>query len=119
VECAFRELKHSLEVRLIYHWTDNRIRGQVMVCPLTFYLESFLFKALKEVVQDASYFEMMAGLSRLHAVKLTVNGKTFLARTQLKGGAYLAFKAAQLRIPRTAFAGRERKGVVVRFPFVA
>ena len=63
-----------------------------MVCFLAFYLESFLFKALKEVAPEASYSEVMADLSRLHAVKLTVNGETFLARTQFEGDAHLAFR---------------------------
>jgi len=58
-----------------------------MVCFLAFYLESFLLKALKELAPEASYSEVMADLFRLHAVKLTVSGKTFLARTQLEGDA--------------------------------
>jgi len=46
VERAFRELKHRLEVRLMYHWTDKRIRSHVMVCFLAFYLEARLHQAL-------------------------------------------------------------------------
>ena len=34
VERAFRELKSGLDLRPIYHWTDTRVRGHIMVCYL-------------------------------------------------------------------------------------
>jgi len=38
VEECFRTLKTPLELRPIYHWTETRIRGHVMVCFLAFLL---------------------------------------------------------------------------------
>jgi transposase len=32
VERAFRELKPGLDLRPVYHWTEKRVRGHVMVC---------------------------------------------------------------------------------------
>lgn len=55
VERAFREVKSNLEIRPMYHWTESRIRGHIMVCFLAFYLEMVLRKRLKEAACDASY----------------------------------------------------------------
>ncbi|MFZ5898689.1 MAG: IS1634 family transposase [Bacillota bacterium] len=99
VERAFRELKHRLEVRPMYHWTDKRIRGHVMVCFLAFYLETRLHQALREVAPQACYAKVLRDLMRVKAVRLTVNGHTFIARTELQGDAHLAFKAVKMRVP--------------------
>jgi len=48
VERAFREMKSGLDLRPIYHWTDKRIRGHVMVCFLAFLLESSLRRKLEQ-----------------------------------------------------------------------
>ncbi|MBO8129877.1 MAG: IS1634 family transposase [Peptococcaceae bacterium] len=99
VERAFRELKQKLDVRPMYHWTDKRIRGHVMVCFLAFYLETRLYQALREVAPAACYTKVLRDLARVKAVQLTVNGRTFVARTQLEGDAHLAFKAVKMRVP--------------------
>jgi len=36
---------------------------------------------------------VLSDLARLKAVRLTVNGRTFVARTQLEGDVHLAFRA--------------------------
>jgi len=99
VERAFRELKGQLKLRPMYHWTDERIRGHVMICFLAFYLECRLRQLLQAARPDLSYSRVRRDLDRLKAVRLTVNGKEFIARTELKGDAYWAFKAVGLRVP--------------------
>jgi hypothetical protein len=46
VERAFRELKSGLDLRPVYHWTEKRIRGHVMVCFLALVLETALRRKL-------------------------------------------------------------------------
>ena len=36
VEHSFRTLKSQLEIRPIYHWTDKRIRGHILMCFIAF-----------------------------------------------------------------------------------
>lgn len=48
VEMAFRELKSGLELRPIYHWTESRVRGHVMVCFWALVLESAIIRYLRE-----------------------------------------------------------------------
>ncbi len=99
VERAFREIKSSLELRPIYHWTEKRIRGHIMVCFLAFVLEVVMMRRLKEVGYEGSYREVMEDVERLKAVEVTVDGKRYLVRTELEGKAYEAFRAVGMRVP--------------------
>jgi len=100
VERAFREMKCTLKLRPMYHWTESRIRGHIMVCFLAFYLEMALRQMLSNVAPDIDYARVITDLTRVKAVKLSVNGKDFVVRTELRGDAHLAFKAVGARPPQ-------------------
>ena len=99
VERAFRELKSGLDLRPIYHWTDSRVRGHVMVCFLALVLETAMQKKLQAVNKDLSYRKVFKDLAQLHAVKVSFEGQDYLTRSELKGEAYAAFKALGTRPP--------------------
>lgn len=99
VERAFRELKSGLDLRPVYHWTPSRIIGHVAVCFLAFVMEVALRKKLKETGIEASYRDILSDLTQLKAVQIIQDGQTYLARTELQGKAYDAFKAVGLRPP--------------------
>src|SRR5690606_12703233 len=67
---AFRTLKSTLELRPMFHWTEARVRGHIMVCFLALVLESVLWRKLREQAPDVSYEEVLADLERLHAVQI-------------------------------------------------
>jgi transposase len=48
VERVFREIKSGLDLRPVYHWTEKRIRGHVMICFLALVLEMALRRKLLE-----------------------------------------------------------------------
>ncbi len=99
IERAFRELKSNLELRPMYHWTENRIRGHIMICFLAFYLEMQLRRCLSEIKPDANYVGVIKALSRLTASKIISNNKSAIIRTELQEDAYLAFKAVHMQVP--------------------
>lgn len=99
VERAFRELKSGLDLRPIYHWTEARVRGHIMVCFLAFVLETALRKKLKEAGTEEAYPHILHDLQQLKAVQITIDGETYLIRTELLGKAFDAFKAVGLRPP--------------------
>jgi len=106
VERAFREMKSSLEVRPVYHWSERRVRGHIMVCFLALVLESGLLRALNEGRREtaggknvASMKDLMADLKRLQALKVQLDGTQYLLRTEFQGKAYEAFKVLGLRPP--------------------
>ena len=95
IESAFRELKSTLDVSPIYHWTERRIRGHVFMCFLALVLELGFRKRLGR----ESYSSVMDDLKQLHAVLTKVKDKVFLKRTDFMGKGDLAFRAVQLQIP--------------------
>jgi hypothetical protein len=53
VERAFRSSKTvDLEVRPIYHWTEDRVRGHVFLCLLAYHLEWHMRQALVPLLFD-------------------------------------------------------------------
>lgn len=99
VERAFRELKSGLDLRPIYHWTDSRVRGHVMVCFLALVMESAMQKRLQDVGSKASYRQLCKDLTQLYAMKITLEGQDYLTRNELQGEAYSVFKALKIRPP--------------------
>ena len=113
VERAFREMKSSLDLRPVYHWSESRVRGHIMVCFLALVLESGLMRALTESRRKTtergnvaggdesgtSLKDLMADLKRLQALKVNLDGKQYLLRTEFQGKAYEAFKVLGLRPP--------------------
>ena len=104
VERAFRELKGPLKLRPVYHFTDRRIRGHIMVCFLAYALEMALRQALSgkkgAIVSETDYHEVMQDLGRLAVGTLvSADGRSFLQRTPLQGRAYEAFAAVGMRPP--------------------
>ena len=99
VERAFRELKSSLELRPMYHWTDQRIRGHIMVCFLAFYLETMFARRLESISEAESPKEVLEDVCRVKAVEVELGGKRFIVRTQFDGKAHLGFKAVGMRPP--------------------
>ena len=99
VERAFRELKSGLDLRPVYHWTEKRIRGHVMVCFLALVLETALRRKLAAVQADVRYDDLLQHLTELRAVEIRLDGRRYLTRTELTGLAPLAFKAVGLRPP--------------------
>jgi len=99
VERAFRELKTGLEIRPLYHWTERRVRGHIMVCFLAFVLETALRRRLAEAGVKGRYADFLRDLGQLQAVEVTVDGKGYRARTDLVGGAAQVFKALGVRPP--------------------
>ncbi|GAW91313.1 hypothetical protein [Calderihabitans maritimus] len=55
---------------------------------------------LSSVAPEADYTRVITDLNRVKAVKLSMNGKEFVVRTELRGDAYLAFKAVGARPPQ-------------------
>lgn len=95
IENAFKELKSTLDVSPIYHWTEKRIRGHIFMCFLALVLELGFRKRLGK----ESYSKVMDDLKQLHAVLTKVKDKLFLKRTDFAGKGDLAFRAVQLQIP--------------------
>ena len=99
VEQAFRHLKTDLDLRPMYHRTETRIRGHIMVCFLALVLESYLALRLKEKGCTTSIKDIMHDVSQMKASLIRINGEEQIIRTELHGNANMAFEAIGTKAP--------------------
>ena len=115
VEDAFGEIKGTLRARPVFHWTDKRIKGHLMMCFLAYLCEAYLTRALRakglklksEAVEKGviggralTVVEAMKELSEVRAVPVEVKGRRIWMRTEIRGNAAAIFKAAGVQIPK-------------------
>ena len=99
VERTFREKKSTLEVRPIFHQRDDTSVGHIVPCFLALRLEVDLQRRLDRKGVQVSWPTLMHELSQVRSVRLDLDGRSWLIRTDLEGAAHAAFAAAGVRPP--------------------
>ena len=99
VECAFRYLKDTLETRPIYHHTAENTKGHVFCSYLALVLVIELRRRVREKGDVPPWDEIIRDLRAFQAVKLSIDGKEFLVRSDFEGVAHLRFMAAGVKSP--------------------
>ena len=114
VENSFRELKGTLKTRPMFHWTDKRILGHLVVCFLSYLCEAYFSKKLhqrnvtlknKAITEKRiksrplSVAEAMLKLKEVRAIPVRVKDKTLWIRTDINGNNADVFKAIGAKIP--------------------
>jgi len=114
IEDAFGELKGTLQARPVFHWTDRRILGHLVVCFLAYYLEAQLTKTLREQSlkleskskekglvkqRPLTAVQAMAELVTVMAVPVKLKSLTYWIRTDIPPNALQLIKAIGMRIP--------------------
>jgi transposase len=89
VERAFCSLKDVLDMRPIYHRTDDRVEAHVFIATLAFVLHRFIEKKLKAAGLDLSATDALTVLKSVRVVDIDLgNGET--KRTVTRGSARAA-----------------------------
>ena len=78
VERAFRTLKTTLDLRPLYHRTDDRIRAHVLLCFL-----ALLLVRIAERQSGLTWDQIRASLQRLHLGEFASKDGRILQRTEL------------------------------------
>jgi len=99
VEDLFRTMKSALATRPIYHKLDATIRGHVFCSFLALRLRRELEDRLEKLGKEWEWAEILRGLDQLSEVTLAFQGKKFLMRSELKGHASQAVRAAGVALP--------------------
>lgn len=114
VEDAFGEIKGTLKARPVFHWSDQRIVGHLMLCFLAYLCEALMTKALREkgsilespAIEDEiikprplTVVEAMRELQEVRAVPVKVRSSTMWVRTDINGNAAKLFSAIGLKAP--------------------
>ena len=80
IEESFRIMKSTLEVRPIFHWTEQRIKGHFVVCFLAFLLERTLELRLQANEISVSPTEIQEALHSLCFTETEINGQKYLLK---------------------------------------
>jgi len=99
VECAFRHLKDILETRPVYRQTADNTKGHVFCSYLALLLVIELRRRLREKGDVPPWHEIIRDLRAFQAVKIQIDGKAFLVRSDFEGVAHRCFMAAGVKPP--------------------
>jgi len=99
VEHAFSDLKNLLRVRPIYHRKPEHIRGHIFCNFLSLYLKVALQKKLYSKGVNLSWDDILSDIRAFRAIKLILNRKPYLLRTEFQRNGYSIFKAAGVKPP--------------------
>lgn len=123
IEDAFGEIKGSLKARPIFHWTDKRIIGHLVLCFISYLCEAHLTKALrdnedmlerKSIQQKTikprplTVVQAMDELSRVMAIPVKIKNKTIWVRTDIPPNAQKLMKTIGMRIPPKIIAEKSK-----------
>lgn len=84
VERAFANLKDVIELRPIYHRTDDRVEAHIFVAALAFLLHRAIEKKLKAAALDLSATEALTALKSVRVVDINL-GKAASKRSVTRG----------------------------------
>jgi transposase len=114
IEDAFGEMKGYLKSRPMFHWTDERILGHLMICFLSHFCEAHITKRLrqeqaeinlksvdKKIIKSRPLTAGMAmeQLAQVMAVPVKVKKDTIWLRTDIPPNAVKLIKAIGMKIP--------------------
>ena len=114
IEDSFGELKGTMKARPIFHWTDDRIRGHLMMCFLALACESRMTialraantardsKAIREGVigdRPLSAAQTLKELCEVRAIPVQLKNQTIWLRTDINGHVAKLFASLKIRIP--------------------
>ena len=82
IEESFRIMKSTLEVRPIFHWTPNRIKGHFVICFLAFLLERTLEFKLNENQIQATPDRIREAINAMQFAAIEFNEQKFFVKTK-------------------------------------
>jgi len=101
VEDSFRNLKSTIKLRLIYHWTSKRIKGHIMMCFISFYILKVIEKELRNKGNMESFREVIEELKEIRTVELKLKKEKLIARTEIRGKKLEILRKLGVKIPKT------------------
>ena len=99
VEDMFRSMKSLLETRPIYHKCDATIRGHVFCSFLALVLRKELQDRLEAKGWRLEWADIIRDLDNLLELEVTVSGKGYLIRNEIKGSVAKVAQAAGAALP--------------------
>ncbi len=99
IEEAFRCMKTVLEIRPVYHYSDKRIEGHILLCFISFYIHRYMQRILLENQTKVSVPKMLESLLNVEAVKVKFQNESHILRTEISGDNLKYLKTFKVRTP--------------------
>ncbi|MDD5508240.1 MAG: IS1634 family transposase [Bacteroidales bacterium] len=114
IEDAFGELKGTFKTRPVFHWTDERIIGHIMICFLAYLCQANLTKSLREKAEqyrsktvekgwiESRTLTSVEGLKELNqvlAIPVKIGKQKIWVRTDIPENAMKLLMAMNMKIP--------------------
>ncbi len=100
IEESFRIMKSNLEVRPIFHWTEQRIKGHFVVCFLAFLLERTLEFKLKKNDTPLSPLQIREAINSLLFTEVEIQGEPYLIKMKPTAGATKILRLLRIAPPK-------------------
>jgi transposase len=100
IEESFRIMKSTLEVRPIFHWTEQRIKGHFVVCFLAFLLERTLEFQLKKNDTPLSPLEIREAINSLLFTEVEIQGEPYLIKMKPAADANKILRLLRIAPPK-------------------
>jgi transposase len=107
IEDCFRMLKSHLELRPVYHWNEDRIKGHLVLCFLTFVLERHLEITAKGTGLQLSPLKIRELIAGLEASLVTIENQKFLLRAAIPEDAKKLLKVFSIQEPSNLTLAKE------------
>jgi transposase len=100
IENSFRVLKSTLDLRPVYHWTEKRIQGHIMICFLSLYmLRAIEYKINRQEKLNISTDQIFDHLDKIRAVTINAFKKRVVMRTEITDENNLILRTLGIKIP--------------------
>ncbi len=96
VEHTFRALKSQLEIRPIFHWTDQRIKGHICMCFIAFTFINHL-----KIITGLQYGTLIKGLDKMQLSQIQDNkaNNHIYLRAKIDEAQQTIIEALRLKVP--------------------
>jgi transposase len=95
IERVFRDMKHLIDIRPVYHRKEQRIRSHILLCWL-----AMLMIRIAEQESQMTWFQMKKIFNKLHLGTLETPQGTIRQRSELKPDLQKLFNALQIDSPK-------------------
>ena len=97
VEHSFRALKSQLEIRPVFHWTDNRIKGHICMCFIAFSFINHLRNST-----SLQYRPLLKAIDQMQLSQMQdhKSNKAFYVRAKITDHQRLIISKLNLKVPK-------------------
>jgi len=100
IEESFRIMKSTLEVRPIFHWTPERIKGHFVICFLAFLLERTLEFKLRENLILVSPDKIREAINTMQFAAIEFNNQKLFVKTKTTELGHKILRTLRIQPPK-------------------